>query len=128
MGRLHLYNDALNESQTDEQFTIRVPLKMIQLTEKNGAAYPIAFDWENEDGSVNRVKINGVVTVMPSAERKSGAVGDRYECEIEGRIEYLYYSKLPPRKWFLIQKVSEKEYNEYYKLPGESPEKNPGQR
>jgi len=93
---------------------------MIQLTEKDGCVLPLAFDWEDPDGSVARVKIDRVVSVTPAAERKSGAVGDRYECEIEGRTEYIYYAKLQPRKWFLVQNVSEAEYNTYYRLPGET--------
>ena len=119
MGRLHEFNDTIEEYKP-EGYSIRVPLKMIQLTEKNGCAFPLSFDWENKDGSVIHVKVNKVIKVTPSAERKSGAVGDRYECLIEGRIEHLYYSKIHPRRWFFIQKVSEQEYNEYYKLPGEN--------
>jgi len=92
---------------------------MIQLTEKDGCVWPLAFDWEDQEGAVIRVNVDRVVSMMPSAERKNGAVGDRYECKIEGRTEYLYYTKLQPRKWFFIQKVSEEEYNDYYRLPGE---------
>ena len=119
MGRIYEYNQTVDEHRTEE-YTIRVPLKMIQLTEKNGCVLPLAFDWENRDGSVARVKIDKVVSVTPAAERKNGAVGDRYECEIKGRTEYIYYAKLQPRKWFLIQKVTEEEYNNYYKLPDET--------
>jgi hypothetical protein len=93
---------------------------MIQMTEKDGRAWPLAFDWENDDGDVSRVKIDRVISCAPDAERKSGAVGDRYECMINGRAEYLYYAKVHPRKWFLVRPVSEKEYNDYYRLPGES--------
>jgi hypothetical protein len=100
-------------------FTIRIPLKMFQVTEPDGKAWPIAFDWKDSDGGTIEVTIDRIVSVTPEAEVKSGAVGDRYECEIEGRREYLYYTKLAPRKWFKIVPVSEQEYNAYYKLPGE---------
>jgi hypothetical protein len=93
---------------------------MLQVTERDGRALPISFEWKEPDGSAVRVKIDRVISVTSSAERKSGAVGDCYECEISGRTEYLYYGKIQPRKWFLIQMVSETEYNEYYKLPNES--------
>ena len=105
MGKLH-------------EYSIRIPVKMTQLTEKDGCVRPLAFDWENNDGSIIRVEIDSVDSITPAAERKNGAVGDRYECKIGGLTEYLYYTKLQPRKWFLIQNVSEKEYNDYYKLPG----------
>jgi len=90
---------------------------MVQLTERDGRAWPLSFEWVNDDGSEVQVKIDRIDSVTPGAEIKSGAVGDRYECMINGRTEYLYYSKLQPRKWFLLQKVDEKRYNEYYKLP-----------
>ena len=117
MGKLHEYNQAVEKNDTDD-FSIRVPLTMIQLTKKNGCVLPLSFDWENRDEGAVHVKVDRVVSITPAAERKNGAVGDRYECEVEGRREYLYYTKLQPRKWFLIQKVSETEYNNYYKLPG----------
>jgi hypothetical protein len=119
MGKLHEYNQTLEEYQSDE-YSIRIPIKMIQLTEKDGHVWPLAFDLEDHDGYVTRVEIDRVDSITQSAERKNGAVGDRYECKIKGRTEYLYYTKLQPRKWFLIQKVSEEEYNAYYRLPGES--------
>jgi len=119
MGRLLEYNNTVDECR-EEGYPIRIPLKMIQVTEKDGCVRPLSFDWENQDGSTAHVIIGRVISITPSAERKSGAVGDRYECEVEGRIEYLYYAKLQPRKWFLIQKVSEAEYNAYYRLPGEA--------
>ena len=102
-----------------EGYAIRIPLKMIQLTEKDGKAYPLAFDWEDADSPPTRVKVSRVLSVVPCSEIRSGAVGDRYECEIEGRQEYLYYTRLQPRKWFLIREVGEEEYNAYYHLPGE---------
>ena len=98
-----------------DNYSIRIPLRMTQLTEKDGRAWPLAFDWKDSDGATARVKIGRVISVTPCAEIKSGAVGDRYECEIEGRREYLFYSKLQPRKWFKLQEVSEKEYAAYYK-------------
>ena len=118
MGKLYQYNHAVDENET-EDYAIRIPLKMIQLTEKDGCVWPLAFDIEDRDSETVHVKIGRVISITPAAERKSGAVGDRYECDVNGRTEYLYYSKLQPRKWFLIQKVSKEEYNHYYKLPGE---------
>jgi len=118
MGKLYEYNQAVDENKADE-YSIRVPLKMIQLTEKNGCVWPLSFDWENRDDGTVHVEIDRVISITPAAERRNGAVGDRYECDIDGRTEYLFYTKLQPRKWFLIQKVSEAEYTNYYKLPGE---------
>ena len=99
--------------------TIRVPLNMIQLTEPCGKTWPIAFDWQDDDGATIRVSIDRILDVAPAAELKSGVAGDRYECEIEGRLEYLYYAKLSPRKWFRLVEVGEKEYADYYALPKE---------
>ena len=94
---------------------------MIQLTERDGKAWPLAFDWEDEDsGKMIRVEIERVVSRVPDAEQKSGTVGDRYECIINGQPEYLYYTILQPRKWFKRKHVSEAEYKAYYRLPGES--------
>ena len=110
MGRIH-----------NDDYAIRIPLNMIQLTERNGKAWPLAFDWEDEEsGEVIRVEIESVKPCTAHAEQKSGAVGDRYECVINGQTEYLYYSVLQPRKWFKLKPVSEEEYKAYYKLPGES--------
>jgi hypothetical protein len=109
MGRLH-----------DDDYAIRIPLNMIQLTERDGKAWPLAFDWiDEETGRPVRVEIERVLSAIPCAERKSGAVGDRYECLIDGRQECLYYTVLQPRKWFRLKPVSEEEYKAYYKLPGE---------
>ena len=108
MGRLYDYD-----------YAIRIPLTMIQLTERDGRAYPLAFDWEGEDGAKSRVKIEKVFAYTPCAEQKSGVVGDRYECQIGGQREYLYYSLVAPRKWFKLRPVSEEEYKAYYRLPGE---------
>jgi hypothetical protein len=92
---------------------------MVQLTEQDGRVSPVAFDWKNENGERIEVTIDKIFGMTPAGELKSGTVGDRYECEIEGRREYLYYTKLAPRKWFKVVPVSEQEYNAYYKLPGE---------
>ena len=100
-------------------YKVRIPLKMIQLTEQDGKTWPIAFDWPDADGIPIEVRIDRIVSVTPSSELKSGTVGDRYECEIEGKIEYIYYTKLTPRKWFKLVSVNEQEYKAYYKLPGE---------
>ena len=108
MGRLYDYD-----------YAIRIPLTMIQLTERDGRAYPLAFDWVDEDGATARMKIEKVFSFTPCAEQKSGVVGDRYECLIGGQREYLYYSIVAPRKWFKLKPVTEDEYKEYYRLPGE---------
>ena len=109
MGRLYDYD-----------YAIRIPLTMIQITERDGRAYPLAFDWEDEDGAVTRQKIEKVYSFTPCAEQKSGVVGDRYECQIGGKREYLYYSLIAPRKWFKLKPVTEDEYKAYYRLPGEA--------
>jgi hypothetical protein len=108
MGRIH-----------DGDYRIRIPVDMIQLTSRDGKAWPLAFDWEDEGGATVRVEIERVVGNVPFAEQKSGAVGDRYECVINGQSEYLYYTVLAPRKWFKLKQVSREEYERYYKLPGE---------
>ena len=108
MGRLYDYD-----------YAIRIPLTMIQLTERDGRAFPLAFDWEAGDGAVSRVKIEKVYSFTPCAEQKSGVVGDRYECQIGGQREYLYYSLVAPRKWFKLKPVTEEEYKAYYRLPGD---------
>jgi len=113
-----MINDA--PSGNNSNFTIRVPLMMVQITEPNGSVLPISFDWTEPDGQKVNVTIDRVVSITPEAEIKSGAVGDRYDCEIMGKRELLYYSKLAPRKWFKILPVSEQEYNAYYPLPGEA--------
>ena len=103
-----------------KDFTIRIPLKMLQVTEQDGKTWPVAFYWPDADGIDERISIDRIVSVSSLAEQKSGTIGDRYECEIGGLIEYIYYTKLTPRKWFKIVPVSEHEYNAYYRLPGES--------
>ena len=109
MGRLH-----------HDDYAIRIPLNMIQLTDRAGKVWPLAFDWiDEETGKMIRVEVEHVKPPTPYAEQKSGAVGDRYECKINGQSEYLYYTVLQPRKWFKLQPVSEEAYNAYYKLPGE---------
>lgn len=100
-----------------EDYKIRVPLKMIQQTDTDGRTWPVAFDWPDTDGVPYVVNIDKVVGVTPQADQKSGTVGDRYECMIEGKVQYVYYTKLTPRKWFLIVPATQEEYNAYYKLP-----------
>jgi len=101
------------------EHTIRVPLKMLQLTGPDGSVRPISFDWEDEEGGKIEVTIDRIISITPASELKSGTVGDRYECEIKGRREYIYYTKLAPRKWFKVIPVTEQEYKNYYRLPGE---------
>ncbi|MDR2735991.1 MAG: hypothetical protein LBB49_00325 [Gracilibacteraceae bacterium] len=108
MGRIH-----------DTDYCVRIPVKMIQLTERDGKAWPLAFDWETESGDSIQIKIDKVVAMAPYAEQKSGTVGDRYECMIGGITEYLFYSVLQPRKWFKLKDVTEDEYKRYYRIPGE---------
>lgn len=100
----------------DGNYTIRVPIDMIQFTDSEGKAWPIAFDWKEPNGDVTRVNIDRVNGSVPAAELVSGTVGDRYECVINGQIEYLYYSLLAPRTWIKLVEVSEAEYNNHYKL------------
>lgn len=106
----------------DENYEIRVPVDMIQLTERNGKTWPLAFDWvDDSTGETIHVEIEDVKPdIIPDAAQKSGTVGDRYECIIHGQVEYLYYSILQPRKWFKLKRVSEAEYRAYYRLPGEA--------
>jgi hypothetical protein len=92
---------------------------MIQLTERDGKAYPLAFDWECESGGQSLIKVDKVFSRTPCAEQKSGVVGDRYECLIGGKREDLFYSLIAPRKWFKLKPVTEEEYKAYYRLPGE---------
>ena len=104
-----------------DDYAIRIPLDMIQLTDRTGKVWPLAFDWiDGETGEMVRVEVERVKPPVPFAEQKSGTVGDRYECEVNGQQEYLYYTVLQPRKWFKLQPVSEEAYNAYYRLPGET--------
>lgn len=104
----------------NEQYSIRIPVDMIQLTDRNGETRPLAFDWKDEEtGEIARIKIERVISHMPFAEQKSGIVGDRYECVIDGKEDYLFYTILKPRKWFKLKAVNEAEYKAYYKLPHE---------
>ena len=117
------HGDSANSTNAnvigDNDYAIRIPIKMIQLTEQDGKVWPLAFEWENSDGEISEIKIDRIVSVTPASELKSGIVGDRYDVEIEGVRDYLYYTKLAPRKWFKVVSVSEQEYNAYYKLPWE---------
>jgi hypothetical protein len=92
---------------------------MIQLTEQDGQVWPMEFTWRDENGERIRIPVEDVKPPMPLAEQKSGTVGDRFECVINGQVEYLYYSKLQPRKWFKLLAVSKEEYDAYYGLPDE---------
>ncbi|MDR1689509.1 MAG: hypothetical protein LBS21_12995 [Clostridiales bacterium] len=98
-------------------YAIRIPVDMYQITDKTGRAKPVAFIWVDENGAEARVKIEKIISCVPMAEQKSGTVGDRYECLIGGKIEYIYYTILAPRKWFRFLDVTEEEYNDYYRLP-----------
>ena len=101
-------------------YSIRVPIEMLQITKRDGKVWPVAFDWRDETGETLHVDIDKVYpNVIPCAEQRSGAVGDRYECEINGQLEYLYYSILSPRKWFKVVEVSKEVYNAYYKIQSE---------
>jgi hypothetical protein len=102
-------------------YTIRIPLDMFQYTEADGKTWPVAFKWPDVDGIITEVRIDKINSVTTLAEQKSGTVGDRYECEIEGQIVYIYYTKLAPRKWFKIVPCNELEYKSYYRLRGEAP-------
>jgi len=112
-------NNQLTKHRPTEEFTIRIPIKMIQSTDEKGNVLPLFFHWQDSDGIPMVVKINRIVSVTQQHERKSGTVGDRYEVEVDGKREIFYYTKLQPRKWFKIVPVSEEEYDEYYRMPGE---------
>jgi len=107
-------------NQASNEFTIRIPLDMFHFTQRDGRTWPVAFKWPDVDGVNMDVTIDKIISVTPEAEQRAGAVGDRYECEIEGKIVYIYFTKLAPRKWFKIVPCTEHEYNSYYKLPGEN--------
>ena len=107
----------------NNDYTIRIPLDMFQYTEADGKTWPVSFKWPDADDIITEVKIDRIRSVTTLAEQKSGTVGDRYECEIDGKIVYIYYAKLVPRKWFKIVPCTEQEYNSYYRLRGESPPK-----
>jgi len=104
-----------------EEYTIRIPIKMVQVTDIDGTVLPLLFDWHDADNLPIKVKINRVVSITRMHEQKSGTVGDRYEVDIDGKRELLYYTKLQPRKWFKIVGVSEEEYRLHYKIPVPDP-------
>ena len=117
MGGEHMQPRQTNNTSND--YTIRIPLDMFHFTQVDGKTWPVAFKWPDVDGVTVDVTIDRIISVTSEAEQKSGAVGDRYECEIEGKTVYIYYTKLAPRKWFKIVPCTENEYNSYYRLPGE---------
>ncbi len=98
----------------NNDYLIRVPLDMLQMTDKNGQAWPVGFDWTNASGETEHIEIERIRSCVPFAEQKSGAVGDCYECVIDGRIERLIYSKLQPRKWFALKAVDEQTWRQWY--------------
>ena len=112
--------DYKTAKNADDGFAIRIPLDMMQYTAANGTTWPVAFKWPDADGIPTEVRIDRVKSVSMLAEQKSGTVGDRYECEIEGKTVYIYYTILIPRKWFKIVPCSEQEYKAYYKLRDEN--------
>jgi len=112
--------DLRRNQNTDNNYTIRIPLDMFQYTEADGKTWPVAFKWPDADGVLTEVRIDKINSVTTLAEQKSGTVGDRYECEIEGKIVYIYYTKLTPRKWFKIVPCGELEYKSYYRLRSEN--------
>ena len=113
------YQKDKQRLQLRDGYAIRIPVDMIQHTDKEGRVYPIAFYWNDSDDQQFKVDIDRVVSVTRQAEPISGAIGDRYECEIDGKREILYYSLIQPRKWFKVVPVSKNEYEAYYKMPGE---------
>jgi hypothetical protein len=92
---------------------------MLQITKKDGLAYPLAFDMEYLDGSKVSFEIERVHSIRPLSEQKSGTVCDRYDCTINGRRQDIFLSKIVPRKWSLVLYVDEKTYNDYYRFPDE---------
>lgn len=112
--------DSKTNNYTETDFAIRIPLDMFQYTGADGRTWPVAFKWQDADGVPTEVKIDSIKSVSPLAEQKSGTVGDRYECEIGGKIVHIFYTKLAPRKWFKVVPCSEEEYKAYYKLRGEN--------
>jgi len=113
-------NKQAIKHQPTEDFTIRIPIKMIMSVDEKGNVLPIFFHWHDLDGIPIAVKIDRIISITQQHERKSGTVGDRFEVEINGKRELFYYTKIQPRKWFKIVPVSEDEYNEYYRKPGEA--------
>jgi hypothetical protein len=111
--------DSITNNNGENAFTIRIPLDMFQYTKTDGRTWPVAFKWPDADGMITEVRIDRINSVTNQAEQKSGTVGDRYECVIEGQIVYIYYTKLAPRKWFKIVPCTEQEYKSYYRLRGE---------
>jgi hypothetical protein len=89
---------------------------MVQLTSSDGSTKPLSFEHVDECGKRVRVHIDKVVGVISIAEQKSGTVGDRYECIIDGRTIYLYYGRIVPRIWFMLRDVSREEYEAYYDI------------
>ena len=103
-----------------EEYTIRIPIEVIQRTKKDGTVHPLIFYWhDNTNEMPIKVKINRIISITPQHEWSSGTVGDRYEVDVGGIRELIYYSKLQPRKWFRIVVVSEEEYRGYYRVDGD---------
>jgi len=112
---------AKGKRQQNEDYAVRIPVEMIQCTKKDGVVHPLLFYWQdNPDDTPCQVEVDRIISITPEHQRSSGLVGDRYEVEIDGKRELLYYSKLQPRKWFRVVYVSKEVYEQYFKLPGES--------
>ena len=102
-----------------EDLCLRQTINMIQYTEEDGKVWPMDFEYvDPRTEEATHVHIDNVITWMSMAELKHGAVGDRFECDIGGRIEYVWYSKTLPRHWFILVPVSKEEYEAFYRLPG----------
>jgi hypothetical protein len=100
----------------DGSYKIRKPIAVVERNDTNGKITPIALCFVDEQDIEHFIKIR-VLKCVPDADIKSGTVGERYECIIRGKREYLYYGLLQPRSWFKVENVSEEVYNTYYKLP-----------
>lgn len=108
------------ERNQHEDLRIRLPINMIQYTETDGKVWPMDFDYEDPRTlELVHVHIERVKTWLSTAEMKHGAVGDRFECIIEGQIDYVWYSKTQPRQWFILLPATKEEYEAFYRLPGE---------
>ena len=116
MGQLENGDFRINLDGDD--YYIAEEIEMMQITDKNGFAKPVAFKWQEYEGAeVVTVGIDYILSTMPIAEQKAAVVGDRYECMIGGKIDYIWYGMLEPRRWFRLRPVTQEEYEEHYPLP-----------
>jgi len=82
----------------------------------HGNIKPIGYFIKIKENHFSYKEITNFRYKGQKADAMSGAIGEVFLCRVGQKIEYLIYGKLQPRKWFLIEPVTEEEYYAYYKV------------